>query len=286
MKYIISPTTISVWVNENQYYIYSDHINFKEVRNALIEENFRRVETLLDIRKTITRLSFGNFLVENDVITYQGKPVHNVISNKILEFIREGQNFQPLFKFLENLYQNPSYNSVAQLYSFLEHKNLPITDDGYFLAYKAITVDWKDKWTRKIDNSIGATPSMPRNEVTDDKSIHCGPGLHAGSLEYVKGYGHGTDRFIVVKIHPKDVVSVPEDCSCQKMRTCGYTVLNEYTGPLPEVLQYEEYKFDGDLFDDNDFAQPEYDEVGEVDEVNDVLEVLNALENINWQIIK
>jgi hypothetical protein len=65
------------------------------------------------------------------------------------------------------------------------------------------------------------------------------PLVHVGSLEYVRGFacGYGTeggDRIVIVKVNPADVVSVPYDCQNQKVRTCKYEVLREYTGPLPE----------------------------------------------------
>ena len=39
---------------------------------------------------------------------------------------------------------------------------------------------------------------------------------------------------LIVEIDPADVVSVPSDCNCQKLRTCKYTVVAKYDGPLPE----------------------------------------------------
>jgi hypothetical protein len=35
-----------------------------------------------------------------------------------------------------------------------------------------------------------------------------------------------------VEINPADVVSVPDDCSCQKLRACSYKVVGEYEVPL------------------------------------------------------
>jgi acyl carrier protein len=65
--------------------------------------------------------------------------------------------------------------------------------------------------------------------------------LHVGSLEYAKGWGQ---RVVLVEVDPADVVSVPSECSCQKLRCCKYVVLAEYTGPMPDTLTTE--------FDDED----------------------------------
>ena len=62
--------------------------------------------------------------------------------------MREGLPFEPLVKLFENLMKNISYQTRTQLYDFLEHKNLPITEDGCFLAYKAVNSDYKDKYSR------------------------------------------------------------------------------------------------------------------------------------------
>ena len=93
----------------------------------------------------------------------------------------------------------PTFNRIKAITScmeFLENKNLPITEDGCFLAYKAVTSDYKDKWTQQIDNSVGETVSMPRRKVNDDCGMGCADGLHCGAIEYVEGYRseHSGDR--------------------------------------------------------------------------------------------
>lgn len=40
---------------------------------------------------------------------------------------------------------------------------------------------------------------------------------------------------MVVKIDPKDVVSVPSDCSFQKLRACRYIVVAENEYKLSEI---------------------------------------------------
>jgi hypothetical protein len=142
---------------------------------------------------------------------------------------------------------------VQELYTFLEHKNLPITEDGCFLAYKAVTSDYKDKWTQQIDNSVGETVSMQRRKVNDDCGMGCSDGLHCGALEYVEGYRseHSGDRVVIVKVNPKDVVSVPTDCECQKVRTCEYQVIADYEGPLESLLHKGE---DGQAWTEDEFA--------------------------------
>lgn len=54
------------------------------------------------------------------------------------------------------------------LYKFLEHNGHPITKNGNFIAYKKVTEDFKDCHTKSIDNNIGETVSMAREDVDND----------------------------------------------------------------------------------------------------------------------
>ena len=128
--------------------------------------------------------------------------------------------------------------SQKELYDFLEHESLPITEDGYFLAYKAVRADYMDKYRGAFDNHVGNVCEMTRSKVDDDRSRGCSNGLHAGALNYVAGYGsvESNDKIVIVKINPKDVVSVPSDCNHEKLRTCRYEVVGEYQGELLKPL--------------------------------------------------
>ena len=92
----------------------------------------------------------------------------------------------------------------------------------------------RDHYTGNFNNSIGNTLQMTRNNVCDDHNQGCSVGFHAGSLQYASTFGGGESILLIVEIDPADVVSVPSDCNCQKLRTCKYTVVAKYDGPLPE----------------------------------------------------
>ena len=59
------------------------------------------------------------------------------------------------------------------------------------------------------------------------------------------------DRVVIVKVNPKDVVSVPTDCECQKVRTCEYQVIADYEGPLQSIVHHSE---DGKAWTEDEFA--------------------------------
>jgi acyl carrier protein len=136
------------------------------------------------------------------------------------------------------------------MYNFLEHKGMPLTLRGTFIAYKGVSLDlWsicgnKDtvvvhgqvNASGQILNTIGATIEVERSSVDDDFRQGCSAGLHVGSLAYARDWGK---RVILVEVDPIDVVSVPSDCNCQKLRCCKYTVVGEYSGPMPDTLTTE-----------------------------------------------
>ena len=189
----------------------------------------------ISVRDGVVTWSRKNFSFKDGVLYYKSDPLNQVVSDYVYELLEAGHTAEPILKFIENLYLNPSKRAVDELYNFLAHKNMPITPDGCFLAYKAITVDWKDKWTKTICNKIGARPKMPRHKVSDDVKNDCHYGLHAGSVTYASVYRKENDRMVIVKINPKHVVCIPEADS-NKLRCCEYKVLEEFTQPLSNGL--------------------------------------------------
>lgn len=188
-------------------------------------------------------------------ILYQGKPLHNVLVDKIKTMVKQNApDVAPLKAFLERLYKNVSAASINELYTFLEYKELPITPDGYFLAYRGVSADYYSKHgntaTRvkqgvvdkagRILNSIGATIEVDRNQVDDNRERHCSFGLHVGSYDYANSWAGTGGRVLLVKVDPADVVSVPNDCNCQKARVSKYEVLSEFAEEVKAAVVTQE----------------------------------------------
>lgn len=151
-----------------------------------------------------------------------------------------------MIAFFENLILNPSESAVKELFLFLEANELPLTDDGCFLAYKRVRDDYKDCYSGTFDNSIGSTVSMKREDVNPNRHDTCSTGLHFCSKDYLKSF-YGA-HIMVLKINPKDVVSIPSDYNNAKGRCCRYEVigeleseqrtnLNKYAEAQNEVIQ-------------------------------------------------
>ena len=203
--------------------------------------------------------SYEGIEVKDGNLYVFGDPVHSTLANRVLSFLEHGLDCVHLFKFILKLNLNPSKRAVDELYTFLEHRALPITDNGNFLAYKAVRADYTDKHTGKFLNTVDAVLEMPRNKVDDDKNVGCSYGFHAGTVEYAKDFLGGQGHLMIVEINPADVVSIPTDCQFQKLRTCKYKVVGEYEIDLTDPMYASRFQTedddDVDLWDDEDNDQ-------------------------------
>lgn len=235
LSYINIPGVgITAVIDGKSYTITSDNASYREVEQAILnKEDPDDIADLFNAANAIKRFTRGSVSVSPDGTTlfYKGEEVNNVVVERILAFMKAGLPVDPLIAFLERLLANPSRRSIEELYKFLEKEHLPITEDGCFLGYKAITHDWLDKHTGQEDNRVGAKPRMERRDVDDDARNDCSNGYHVGSLEYASGFRSGSDRLVIVKVDPADVVSVPYS-DANKLRTQSYEVVCEYEGAL------------------------------------------------------
>lgn len=233
-----------------------NHPSFTEALTCLATGDIDTLDSLFDVSESITRKfnadNVGGIEIADGVIYYQGEALHNYVVDRIFDFMDEGLPFQPLARFLEKLMANPSRRAVSELYKFLEHKHLPICEDGDFLAYKSVREDYMDHHSGEFYNGVGEVLEMPRNAVCDDADVGCSYGFHAGSYEYAKTFGGGNSRLVIVKINPSDVVSVPKDCDCQKLRTARYEVVKDFEQVYRKPLNTEFSSYE-DEYDDEDY---------------------------------
>lgn len=244
------------------------HVNYDKIIHAIKGNDWETVKELIDVENAMKTFTQGNLVIEDGEISWNGKPFHNALSARLMSLYEQGLEFEPLANFMENVMQNPSYRAVNELYSFLEKNDLPITPDGCFMAYKRVKKNddgtLVDCYTRKIPNDVGKFVGMPRNEVDDNPNNTCSYGLHFCSLEYLQrsGYGGSTNPIVLVKINPKDVVSIPIDYNNQKGRCCGYTVSSLHEGTADDeafdsVVYEEEVEVEQEIPDNvSPFTKP------------------------------
>lgn len=223
MYYILTSTTFTGVTTDNRTItISSSNAHWNSLLYAVRDKDWDLVEEIADMPKAINKYGLGQITVVDGVIYYQDTEVHNTVTERIVRMMGEGFDVDPMLRFLENLMDNPSNRSVRDLYRFLEHNSLPITSDGHFLAYKYVTDDFKDCYSRTKDNSVGSTVSMERRDVEDNPDVTCSSGLHFCSIDYLGG---GGQNVVILKINPADVVSIPTDYNNAKGRCCRYKVV-------------------------------------------------------------
>lgn len=234
--YITTANATTIFTNGEVHTVDDSHVNYTGILCALAEGDYDDALELLDVSKGISDYAEGQISVEDGVLYHGDDVMDNSLTKRILRMMREGFEVNPMINFLKNLMENPSGRAAQELYRFLECNRLPLTEDGYFLAYKNVRHDYTDRYSGKFDNRVGKVCRMERNKVMDDPNQTCSAGLHFCSIEYLNSmWGHG-GHTMIVKIHPKDVVSIPVDYNNSKGRCCKYTVVGEHLDGEKDTL--------------------------------------------------
>lgn len=213
------------------------------INKAIAEGKQDTIISLIDLATHISMHPSGKFGVRNNDVLIDNMIVPKGLGDRVVQFAQAGIDFDPLIRFWKNLKNNPSEESRKDLYGFLEHNHIALTNDGCFIAYKRITEDWKDCHTRTTEHKIGSVITMDRKKVNPDRTQTCSSGLHVAAYEYAHNF-YTNGILIEVKVNPKDVVSVPIDYNNQKMRVCEYTVVRECSGPREEILYPKIFEYD------------------------------------------
>ena len=232
LPHIINSSSISIMVDGTMKSITDSHANFEKIKQAIKNGDWDNIPTLINLSKqvedTLEAQNISDITIKNGIVYYNGKPVHNTLTARIVQMINEDFNVAHMVKFMSNLMQNPSHRAVTSLYDFLEAGKIPITENGTFLAYKKVRFDYKDIHSGTFDNSIGVEVSMPRNMVDEDPEKTCSAGLHVCSYDYLPHFSSTSqDRVVICEINPADVVAIPKDYKNTKMRCCKYKVIGE-----------------------------------------------------------
>jgi hypothetical protein len=247
-RIVIPDKSITVFLDGQRFSITSDNKLFAQAFQAYKEENWDAFVGYVnpEIRLKSLYASYEGIEVKDGNLYVFGDPVHSTLATRVISFLEHDLDCVHLFKFILKLNLNPSKRAVDELYTFLEHKELPITDNGNFIAYKAVRDDYTDKHTGKFLNTIGSVLEMPRNKVDDNKEVGCSYGFHAGTKDYATDFAGGTGHIMEVEINPADVVSIPTDCNFQKLRTCKYKVVAEHELPLTSPMYASRFETDQD----------------------------------------
>ncbi len=242
MKYIFTNKGATFYINGANYNFDNDSVEFARIKQIFNLPENKQEQAILDLlaadTKEIEKEKKLGFTFLNNSVQIDGEEVHASLAKTILELKKNGLPISMFLNFWRNLKQNPSASSVAELYDFLSYKQLPITEDGCFIAFRGLQANGWSKHGNlntkvlkgkvnaqgQIYNGVGEEIEVERNCVDDNRNNDCSFGVHAGSFDYAKGWSAG--KIVSVKINPKDVVSVPSS-DCRKLRCCAYKVLEE-----------------------------------------------------------
>ena len=252
--YIVQGSNITVVIGTTPHTVSKNHITYNKLLAAIKAGEWETVQDIIEPKQVVLNFGQGNVSVEGDKIFWKGREMHNALTKRMVAMIQEDFPVEPLVAFMENLMENPSKRAVHELYGFLEKNTLPITSDGCFLAYKKVRQDYfdvhsgtvlnkpaaylTDEDTAALEEAAGknnevtvevvdgvTVVSMERNLVDDDQNRTCSTGLHFCSQDYLRSFGG--ERIVILKINPRDVVSIPNDYNDSKGRCARYEIVDE-----------------------------------------------------------
>lgn len=269
VAYTITPSSVNLLLHGRMRTLNSTHPNFSAVREALKNyglygaspELEARIADLVDIPQFIAKVTAGRVKVGDNAVYFDDREVHGVIAKRLLGMLGQGFNISPLARFLDRLMSNPIPTAADELYLWMEQSELPLTDDGCFLAFKKVNNEYLSYHDNKTDNSIGSKlPLLSEDRYDTDRRRTCSSGYHFCSFNYLRSYYGDEGRVVICKIAPEDVVSIPNDYNNAKGRAKTYEIIGE----VPEneaqqffagkavVNDFGTYRGAGDDYDEHD----------------------------------
>lgn len=275
IAYTITPSSVNLLLHGRMRTLNSTHPNFSAVRDALKNysnygaspELEARIADLVDIPQFIAKVTEGRVKIGDNAVYFDDEEVHGVIAKRLLDMLGQGFNISPLARFLDRLMSNPIPTAADELYLWMEQSELPLTDDGCFLAFKKVKDDYKSYHDGQTDNSIGSKlPLLSEDHYDTDRRRICSSGYHFCSFSYLHSYYGDEGRVVICKIAPEDVVSIPRGYNNAKGRAKTYEIIGE----VPEneaqqffvgkavVNDFGTYQGAGDDYDE-DYSDYDYD---------------------------
>ena len=249
----------------------SAHPNYTRVRDCLLSgdgSSYADLAVLVDtkthIAQSLSKLS-DHISYDGTNLLWDGDVINNALARHMLRLLKDNdQRYVALVHFMERLAKNPSQVSRVHLWTWLESEDFTITPDGLILGYKGVQNVEDNLSVRSgvepvyvngvahighIPNPAGVTVEIPRSYVQTDRNVACSVGLHVGTWNYANGFGR---KLLRVLVDPADVVSVPKDSDCAKMRVSRYVVLDasekkvvtpifDYVGPFDDDDDDDDY---------------------------------------------
>ena len=231
IHYAFGPESVFIYdvIQNKPIVITNDRLNYNAIIDAIKVGDEELVRSLLDENQVVNNVTNGRVTVHGDTVSLDGNKLHSTEAQKLIDLLSEGAtDVDRWFRFIERLHANPSYNCRQQAYNFIAHSGMPMTKDGKLIGYKGVRDDYKDRYSGKFSNHVGAVLEMQRSGVDDNPDHGCSSGFHVGSHDYADNWAGQDGKLMVVEYDPADIVSVPNECDYGKLRVCKYTVIAEH----------------------------------------------------------
>ena len=257
------------------------HPNFETIVSKVLagdESVVDDFDTARAVARKFERLS-DRLAVSNGRLYFDGDLFeHEALTEVVVRSLEEsGDRHERVVLFIENVMDNPEQHSREQLYEWLIRNKFGIDDKGYIVGYKSVfanddgtfrptrvgpgVVDGVEVTSGYLNQRVGSVVEMARSQVVHDPNVACSVGLHISNYDYAASFSG--DTILRVSVNPRDVVSVPNDSSFQKVRASRYTVVEatpkaSYTYDENEVF-YGDNGFE-DFYGDYESDVDEYEE--------------------------
>lgn len=218
----------------------------------ILEEGFEEKPLVSILGELLEDFGDSRFFYDSKTrdLQFEGEEVPEPIKDYLEQNLACIEKPWRILKFTAKLLAgNISYSVRARILDFLQYCGLSddgfeISDDGNLIAYKGVREDGTSVHqgygvvngevyrNSHLPNKVGAVVTMPRHMISDDPSEGCSKGLHVGTLNYADSFSKG--MVVKCEVNPADIVSVPYDCSNQKIRCCKYVVLDVFEADVKE----------------------------------------------------
>jgi hypothetical protein len=244
MYYFVDDSQITIYFSNGDIAVWNNtDSNFDRVIELCKRNEWVKIEVLHNKVKSILT---GTIKIneEGDILLITDNNDIAIEDDNLTKFIKllkeKGtidSDIEAVKPFLRNMFENTYIDAVQEIYDYCKAMDFEITEDGCFLAYKKINPDMTsiyDNTTKHILNEYVSVDIFNTN-----RNQTCSEGLHFCSKEYLNRYGKDNSITIIVKINPKDVVSIPINYSYIKGRCCGYipiAIIDENIETIKDVI--------------------------------------------------
>ena len=192
----------------------------------------------------LTRDNDGNFYLGN-----YSEPIPTGLMLKIKEYVDLGLSTEPLVNFWKLLMLNPDKHVRQSLFQFAERFSFPITDKGYFIAYKSVA--WKGESKKDLALAIASEYIYKKASGQNTDNIHVysiddeivfteiGKGCtYETADDFITAIEEGSERDLV-EVRMKDVITAINNGGIPEEWEYNETLDTYYTSTLDVDIVYE-----------------------------------------------